>query len=270
LSNGKIRLLAERWLGQERLDTFFRRLEEGGTLSALMKVPLLATLILAVYRKTGSVPPSKTNLYSLFVELLCGGWDFYKNIQRRPASFSTRDKEVALARLAGMLQHENRRDASEADFRSALKHSLSVLSRQWDQFLQEIIEDGLLVRVGTNLTFAHLSFQEFLAARDLRDHQGTRPRQALSWYLNGEDWWKESLAFYVALSDRPGDTDEWLLKRGLASSATSSDLTERVIYLRSAIRSAFPTYAETSESRSLFERLEQKFRQIRRVAREQE
>jgi hypothetical protein len=269
LSDEKIRLLAERWLGQERLDTFFRRLEEGGTLSALMKVPLLATLILAVYRKTGSVPPNKTNLYSLFVELLCGGWDFYKNVQRRPAGFSTRDKEVALARLAGMLQHVNRRDASEADFRSALKHSLSFLSRHWDQFLQEIIENGLLVRVGTNLTFAHLSFQEFLAARDLRDHQGTRPKQALSWYLNGKDWWKESLAFYVTLSDRPGDTDEWVVKRALASTATSPNLTERVRYLRSAIKSAFPAYEETSGARLLFERLEQKFGQISGAARDE-
>ncbi len=258
LSDSKIRLLGERWLGRERLEAFFERLGEVGTLADLMKVPLLATLILAVYRKTGSVPPNKTNLYCLFVELLCGGWDFYKNIQRRPSRFSTRDKEVALARLAGMLQHENRRDATAADFRNALKRSISFLSPDWDQFLQEIIEDGLLVRVGTALTFAHLSFQEFLAARDLRDHQGNRPRQALSWYLNGKDWWRETLAFYVTLLDRPGDTDEWLIDRALASATTATDLKNRVSYLRKSIQSAFPAYKETSGARTLLDRLERK------------
>lgn len=258
LSDAKIRLLAERWLGQDRLDGFFQRLTSVGTLADLMKVPLLATLILAVYRKTGSVPPNKTNLYSLFVELLCGGWDFYKNVQRRPSRFSTRDKEVALTRLAGMLQHAYRRDATEADFRNALNRSLSFLSREWEPFLQEIIEDGLLVRVGKALTFAHLSFQEFLTARDLRDHQGNRPKQALGWYFNGKDWWRESLAFYVTLSDRPGDTDEWLIKRALISTATSPDLKDRVIYLRKCIQAAFPAYAETIGARTLSADLEKK------------
>ena len=90
-----------------------------------MRVPLLATLILAVYRKTGSVPPNRTNLYTLFVELLCGGWDFYKNVQRKASTFSVRDKEIVLARLAGILQHQEKRDATDSDFRSALKNSIS-------------------------------------------------------------------------------------------------------------------------------------------------
>jgi hypothetical protein len=268
LSDAKIRLLAERWLGQDRLDGFFQRLTGVGTLSDLMKVPLLATLILAVYRKTGSVPPNKTNLYSLFVELLCGGWDFYKNVQRRPSRFSTRDKEVALTRLAGMLQHDYRRDATEADFRNALNRSLSFLSREWEPFMQEIIEDGLLVRVGKALTFAHHSFQEFLTARDLRDHQGTRPKQALGWYFNGKDWWRESLAFYVTLLDRPGDTDEWVIKRALVSTATSPDLKDRVIYLRECIQAAFPAYEETIGARTLSADLDKKLARISGAAHE--
>jgi hypothetical protein len=96
----------------------------------------------------------------------------------------------------------------------------SAQDSDWEQFLQDVVEDGLLVRVGTALTFSHLSFQEFLAARDSRDHMGNRPRQALSWYFNGRDCWREVLAFYVTLSDRPGETDEWLIKRAIASSTT--------------------------------------------------
>lgn len=258
LDDSKIRILAERWLETDRVSAFFERLREAGNLTELMRVPLLATLILAVYRKTSSVPPNKTNLYTLFVELLCGGWDFYKNVQRRPSNFSVRDKEIVLGRLAGMLQHEEKRDATDSDFRSALKHSISGRASDWEQFLQDVVEDGLLVRVGTALTFCHLSFQEFLAARDLRDPMGARPKQALSWYFNGNDWWREVLAFYVTLSDRPGETDEWLIKRAIDSSTAVTDLETRVRHLRVGLKAAFPAYKETSAVGQLLNELRSK------------
>jgi len=87
---------------------------------------------------------------------------------------------------------------------------------------------------------------------------GTRPKQALGWYLNGKDWWREVLAFYVTLTDRPGDTDEWLINRALVSSSAAPDLEERVTYLRKAIQAAFPAYKETSGARQLFDKLKLK------------
>ena len=262
LSDAKIRVLAERWLEQREVEVFFERLRKAGSLADLMRVPLLATLILAVYRKTGSVPPNKTNLYTLFVELLCGGWDFYKNIQRRASTFSVRDKEIVLARLAGILQHEEKRTATDADFRTAVKNSIRGLASEWEQFLQDIVEDGLLVRVGTDLTFSHLSFQEFLAARDLRDHKGHRPKQTLSWYLNGQDWWREVLSFYITLSDRPAETDEWLIERALKSTSAVTDLEERVQILRSALKAAFPAYEDTSSATILLSDLKSKAQRL--------
>ena len=136
------------------------------------------------------------------------------------------------------------------------------ISSDWEQFLQDVVEDGLLVRVGTALTFSHLSFQEFLAARDLRDPMGTRPKQALSWYFNGNDWWREVLSFYVTLSDRPGEIDEWLIKRAIASSTTVSDLEARVQHLRDALKAAFPAYNETSAVGQLFGDLRSKAQRL--------
>jgi len=251
LSDEKISALAEKWLGADETPPFFTRLNEGGNIADLMRIPLLATLILMVFRKTKSVPPNKTKLYTLFVELLCGGWDFYKNVQRRTSEFGVRDKEVVLARLAGILQHEHKRDATESDFRSAIKHSMNSLAPKWERFLQDIVEDGLLLRIGGSLTFSHLSFQEFLASRDLRDHMGHRPKQALGWYLSGDDWWKETLAFYVTLLDRPGEADEWLLKRAILCTSPAPDLEPRVEHLRRAIKVAFPAYIETASCESL-------------------
>lgn len=260
LNSDQVRCLTAKWLEPDRIDGFFSRLAESGNLADLMRTPLLATLILAVFRKTSSVPPNKTNLYALFVELLCGGWDFYKNIQRRENKFSVQDKTIVLTRLAGMLQHQKSRDADDGTFRAALKHTFPFFMPDWDQLLQEIIEDGLLVRAGLSLTFSHLSFQEFLAARDLQDPMGNRPKQALSWYYNGQDWWREVLAFYVTLTDRPSDMDEWLIDRAIASSTTVVDLGERVHYLRKSLSTAFPAYKRTPTVDQLYEKLRRKDR----------
>ncbi len=260
LSDARIRTLAGRWLDEAGNQLFFARLVESGSISDLMRIPLLATLILMVFRKTKSIPPNKTRLYTLFVELLCGGWDFHKSVQRRASEFGLRNKEIVLTRLAGMLQHDHKRDASESDFKAAVKNSLNSLTSDWDRLLQEIIEDGLLIRAGGSLTFSHLSFQEFLAARDLRDHMGQRPKQALGWYLKGDDWWKETLAFYVTLLDRPGEVDEWLIKRALNCSSPAPDLEGRVQNLRRSIKAGFPSYVQTAACETMYQSMARKAR----------
>ncbi len=91
---------------------------------------------------------------------------------------------------------------------------------------------------------------------------GNRPKQALSWYFNGKDWWREVLAFYVTLSDRPGETDEWLIKRAIASSTTVADLDTRVQHLRGVLNAAFPAYNETSAVGQLYGELKSKAQRL--------
>jgi hypothetical protein len=252
LSKEKSCELATKWLGADRVETFFARLNESENLMALMEVPLLATLILAVYRNAGTVPPNKTTLYALFVELLCGGWDVYKNIQRRENIFRIKDKMTVLTRFAGILQLENKRDATEGNFRVATKNTFPAFLPECDQLLNEIVEDGLLVRMGTSLAFSHLSFQEFLAARDLQDPTGNRPKLAMARYFRGEDWWREVLSFYVTMSERPAEMDEWISLRALASTSSIVDLEERLSVLKRSLFAAFPAYQEVSVATKLF------------------
>ena len=68
----------------------------------LMRVPLLGTLIIAVFRKMQSLPANKVKLYEIFVDLMCGGWDVAKNV-RRDTKFGSNAKLSILTRLAGHL-----------------------------------------------------------------------------------------------------------------------------------------------------------------------
>jgi hypothetical protein len=247
LDRAQITALAQGWLPADRVADFFRKLQRTPNLEDLMGVPLLATLILAVYDRRNDVPPNRTSLYALFVELLAGGWDIYKNVQRG-GQFGVKDKLTVLTRLAGILHLREKRDGTEVDFKTAVKASLSTFLSSWDSLLNEIVEDGLLTRVGASLAFSHLSFQEFLAARDLQEPTGHRAKQALRWYLLGNDWWREVLMFYVSLADRPADSEHWIAdnaeKASVKATSTESvgDLLERATYLQETLNAAFPAY----------------------------
>nr|AUN35944.1 hypothetical protein [uncultured bacterium] len=192
--------LVKNWLVEEAdVKAFFDELATCEPLQPLMAVPLLGTLIAAVYKKRRNLPSNRSSLYGLFIELLCGGWDTIKGINRG-GTFGAHDKQLILTRLAGLNHMGERREASIAEFRTAIKDSLAALSEFWPDLLEEVIEDGLLTKAGEILLFNHLSFQEYLAAVDLSEPTGERSIQALRQYLKGNDWWREVMLFYVALS----------------------------------------------------------------------
>ncbi len=99
------------------------------------------------------------------------------------------------------MHYDSKRDALEHTFQVAIRATLASFENSWQELLNETLQDGLLVRTGTALTFCHQSFQEYLAARDLQsDPTRRKPRQALSAFLKGNNWWREVLAFYVGNS----------------------------------------------------------------------
>ena len=111
LSDPQIQELVSNWLDQDeaRINHFFAQLKDLPALRQLMGVPLLGTLIIAVYRRTGKIPRDRVQLYGLFVNLHCGGWDLVKNV-RRESKFGSHDKELMLSRFAARLHYDNQRD----------------------------------------------------------------------------------------------------------------------------------------------------------------
>jgi energy-coupling factor transporter ATP-binding protein EcfA2 len=109
LDDRQVRGLIENWLDRDMasLTEFYEQLAKTPTLKPLMRVPLLGTLIIAVFRRMKSLPENKLKLYEAFTELMCGGWDLAKNV-RRDTKFGSNTKLSVLTRLAGQLHINGR------------------------------------------------------------------------------------------------------------------------------------------------------------------
>jgi hypothetical protein len=232
-----------KWFGEEKpkLSEVVQQLDQTQGLRYLMRVPLLATLILSVYRNTGSLPESRVSIYEMFIRLLAGGWDSAKKINR-DAQFGYSPKFTVLMRLAMILHLERRRDAVPSDIKSATKQTLPGLVGRWQRLLDELVQDGLLVPSGVRLTFPHLSFQEFLAAKDLFEPKESNATLAFERFLQGDDWWREVVIFYIALSPKPKQLEDFI--QGIASRLLTRigdrSIVSRVHLLFQEMMRAFP------------------------------
>lgn len=201
--------LASKWLGASQKSRFLDELSSTGDLQKIVRVPLLANLTLAVYKEIDALPESTIRLYDMFIQLLCGGWDAAKNI-RRESEFGPEPKRTAVTRAAWIAHNDQSRDLSEFDFRTAVDQTLSELSPLATRLLNECVQDGILIRSGDRYSFAHLSFQEYLASKHLDDPSGNRQKLALRAYLNGNSWWDEVLHFFVASTTDPNEMANWI------------------------------------------------------------
>jgi predicted NACHT family NTPase len=232
------------WLGSDtgELKSFQEQLDKTRTLLPLMRVPLLGTLIIAVFKKMQALPENKVKLYEIFVDLMCGGWDIAKNV-RRATKFGSNAKLSILTRLAGHLHINERREAEESDIRLVLKDAFPAVQDSWRTVLSELLEDGLLVRLAGGMGFAHLSFQEYLAAKDLTtDPTGERQKLVLKRFLRGEDWWREVLAFYLCTTQRPDEAAGWIRSVGskVSRDLRSQDISKRWDFMVRCLQEAAP------------------------------
>jgi hypothetical protein len=221
-------------------------LKNNAAVRELATVPLIGTILVGVYRRLRQIPETKVALYETCVDLLCGGWDFVKQIQRK-GRFDPNTKLTILKTLAGQLHARGLRQAEPSDVQRALSFSLNRLESKFESVLEEIVEDGLLVRSGRLLMFSHLSFQEFLAAKDLSDPSGRKQSSALRRYMLGDDWWKEVLLFYIGQLNDPYAAQEWVgsIIRGIArvrGNSVDAELKIRTATLERAIRASYPDF----------------------------
>ena len=235
-----VKTLASKWLqSPDHVVGFTQQLSKSAALERICRVPLIATLTLAVYKNDPSLPRNKAALYKTFSELLCGGWDYVKGVNRN-SHFGRHDKLRILIRFAGILHMNRLTSSSQLELRRAVTDVHSELIPVFGRLLEELLEDGLVQMSGGEIIFSHLSFQEYLASLEFGDPSGERSNALLLGFLRGDDWWREVIGFYVGGPHRPDEMERWVKAGAKKIESTVFNDGGRSSFLISSIEEAFP------------------------------
>ncbi len=164
--------------------------------------PLLLTVVALVHRYRAALPEKRSELYEEAVEVLLAGWDKAKGLdtetQLAGRVLDSGDRRSLLEPVAFWLHERNQRELELDDLRPLLLPTFLGLAsgdkrlaeKAVAEFLRVVNErSGLLMERGTGVYgFAHLTFQEYLAARALasRDDFITYTLAHLA-----DPWWRE-------------------------------------------------------------------------------
>jgi energy-coupling factor transporter ATP-binding protein EcfA2 len=173
------------------------RLKDAPALDDLTVNPLLLTMIANVHRHRGALPGSRSDLYGEICQVMLWRRAEAKDI---PLRLSGDKKESLLRGLAYTMMQRRVRDLPRTDILDELKTALSRVSTEMtaEDFLTDTTTNGLLLeRESGVFSFAHLTFQEYLASAYIRDKGCVRVLVAAV----DDIWWRETTLLYSAKSD---------------------------------------------------------------------
>lgn len=152
-------------------DAIVAGFHEHGYIRTLARNPLMLSAICLVnYFESGVLPKDRALLYRLCVEGLLHHWDQRRGIR---SEFSLQDKLRACREVALAMQVDDRAEYEATNVRAVFRDVLNDESAA-DALLEHVRRrSGLLLeRRSGAFAFAHLTFQEYLAARAV--HEGNR------------------------------------------------------------------------------------------------
>jgi hypothetical protein len=178
-------------------DDLLKRLSANPSLESLTVNPLLLTMITMVHCFRGALPGSRVELYDEICEVLLGRWRQAKEIAE---PLKSEQKRLVLQPLAALMMECRVREIRTPDALRAIGPVLDRLGHPASvDFLRYLQESSGVIqeKESDTWTFAHLTFQEFLAAAHWS--RSGAPNDWSSFVL--EPWWHETIRLYVAKGD---------------------------------------------------------------------
>jgi energy-coupling factor transporter ATP-binding protein EcfA2 len=174
-----------------------RRLQETPDLFDLMVNPLLLTMIATIHRYRGTLPGARVELYKEICEVFLGKRQMARGIAQ---DLRAEQRQLVLQPLAYemMLRGVRTLDAQQAEQLIAVPLQ-QVSTTPPHDFLESIQNTSglLLEREHGVYSFAHKTFQEYLAAVHINKH-GLLP---VLMSRVQEEWWHETIRLYCAQAD---------------------------------------------------------------------
>ena len=136
--------------------------------------PLLLSIIALVHRYRATLPKRRVDLYDECVDVLLGHWDAAKGLA---GTLAPGAKRAILQPVALALHRQGQREIRRRDLERLIAAVLPTVAGYEDnagaaaEFLDEVrVRSGLLVENGVDTyTFSHLTFQEYLCAREIAE-----------------------------------------------------------------------------------------------------
>jgi hypothetical protein len=160
--------------------------------------PLLLTMIATAHRYRGALPDSRADLYGEICHVLLSRRSQAKDL---PELLSWPAKQAVLATIAYQMMRDH---VSNLPVGRVLEILAPQLERfppavTGEAFLDDISRNGLFIETpSVGYCFAHLTFQEYLAAR----HVGANPDLVKGLADSVSDpWWHEAILLYAATAD---------------------------------------------------------------------
>ena len=183
--------------------------------------PLLLTVVAIVHRFRAELPKERVRLYEECLQVLLHSWDTAKARGRaQPGNdgvasrtLDWQKKRAVLASLAFAMHDDRQREWPRERVVERLREALPTVGGRPDDAVPvfETIRErsGLLVERGIDqFGFSHLTFQEYLAAIELRQ-RGAEGREFLIRHVE-DAWWRETLLLYAGLDDATALVDDLL------------------------------------------------------------
>ena len=177
-------------------ENLLAELKESEELSDLSKNPLLLNIIVKLHSSYvgEKLPKRRTDLYAEICRMQLGDRPQVKKIDML---LDRGDSQKILQELALYMLQSNKPQIDRGELLSKLTGYISNVGEQTDpkKFLQQVEEvSELLVRRERDYEFAHLSFQGYLAAVEIKEKR----QEDLLRQNRDKSWWRETIILYGA------------------------------------------------------------------------
>ena len=237
---------------KENAKDLIERIVNSPPLRVLATNPLLVTMIATVHYSGAALPRRRVELYEKICDVLLGGRLSAKKLQ---TSLTVGQRKSVLQVLALKLMERETRSFNKTEVVELIYHQLATVDKNLtpESFLEEIKDVcGLLVEKQIGIyEFAHLSFQEYLAAAQVKKIQ--QENILIDNFANS--WWAETIRLYASQGDATKLIEQALTNSDVYSLTLAYDCLEEGLEIDPDVRKRLEDILEKgleSDDKSIF------------------